>query len=182
MDSKAQNAALASEEYADIKTSAILFRDFSKVEDMIAEIHTSIECQNKENACKKTAKCLNFLKSRRSIYKKSTYNRLEQKLLDLRKQAFQLPSSKLWRLQSYASKVQKRIKKEQFKTSVLDIINKLEQVKLLYDEGDYRACEDTLDVCNTMLVLLDVNNADTQLLKTQLDKWTAFLQVQEDNN
>ena len=59
----------------------------------------------------------------------------------------------------------------EYKATVLQLINKLEAIKKAYDEGDYDSCENLIDVGQSILASLNVDDKNTRLIQSQLNKW-----------
>ena len=74
-----------------------------------------------------------------------------------------------------SKETQNTISEAEYKATILSLINKLEAIKKAYDEGDYDACEDYLDVGQSILASLNIDDKNTSLIKTQFDKWSDIL-------
>ena len=59
----------------------------------------------------------------------------------------------------------------EYKATILQLINKLEAIKKAYDEGDYDSCENLIDVGQSILASLNVDDKNTRLIQSQLNKW-----------
>jgi hypothetical protein len=60
----------------------------------------------------------------------------------------------------------------EYKATILQLINKLEAIKKAYDEGDYDSCENLIDVGQSILASLNVDDKNTRLIQSQLNKWS----------
>jgi hypothetical protein len=66
---------------------------------------------------------------------------------------------------------------EEYKATILSLINKLEAIKKAYDEGDYETCENHIDIGLSILASLNIDDKNTQFIKTQFDKWSDALSL-----
>ncbi|MDH6344223.1 hypothetical protein M2480_003169 [Parabacteroides sp. PFB2-12] len=61
--------------------------------------------------------------------------------------------------------------KQEYKSTILSLIERLENMQKSFDEGDYDACETMLEISYFMLDELQVNDSNTAIIKNQLDRW-----------
>jgi len=66
---------------------------------------------------------------------------------------------------------------EEYKATILSLINKLEAIKKAYDEGDYETCENHIDIGLSILASLNIDDKNTQFIKSQFDKWSDALSL-----
>ena len=66
---------------------------------------------------------------------------------------------------------------EEYKATILSLINKLEAIKKAYDEGDYETCENHIDIGLSILASLNIDDKNTQFIKSQFDKWSDALSI-----
>ena len=66
--------------------------------------------------------------------------------------------------------------KQEYKTTILSLIDKIEMIQKSYNEGDYDTCETALEIAYYMLDELQVSDENTQLIKQQLEKWTERIE------
>ena len=63
----------------------------------------------------------------------------------------------------------------EYKETILLLINKLEAIKKAFDEGDYDLCENLIDIGQSILASLNIDNNDTQLILSEFNKWERIL-------
>lgn len=68
----------------------------------------------------------------------------------------------------------------EYRTTMLSIIERLENIQANYDDGDYEACETELKICFYMLDELGFSDNNTELIKQSLKKWSERLSFKED--
>lgn len=66
---------------------------------------------------------------------------------------------------------------EEYKATILSLINKLEAIKKAYDEGDYETCENHIDIGLSILASLNIDDKNTLFIKSQFDKWSDALSL-----
>ena len=63
-------------------------------------------------------------------------------------------------------------KKEQnYKKTLLDLIEQLKKIEDLYNNGNYIECRNLIDLCVITLDNLDVSDDNTKLLRKHFDMW-----------
>ena len=64
------------------------------------------------------------------------------------------------------------LKKEQdYKQTLLDLIEQLKKIEDLYNNGNYLDCRNLIDLCVITLDNLDVVDDNTKLLRKHFDMW-----------
>ncbi len=58
-----------------------------------------------------------------------------------------------------------------YKSKVLEIINILEEIKRLYDDGDFDTCETKIDIADFILSEICTEDDNTRTLKLLINKW-----------
>ena len=175
MDDDDQKKAKESKEYKDLLCAL----DRVKLDRLMEDIPIEIRCENGKSALKKTNVCLNILWSNKNNIKKSTYKRLENELINSQKEAKQI-CNKQKLLQSihncYRKNLYRRTKTQEYRSTILELIHNIEQIEDYYSHGDLDRCEDLIDISNTILELLNVQNEDTRQIRLHLKKWQSQLQ------
>jgi hypothetical protein len=69
------------------------------------------------------------------------------------------------------------INEAEYKVTILSLINKLEDIKKAYEEGDYETCENHIDIGLSILASLNIDDKNTRLIKSQFDKWSDALSL-----
>jgi hypothetical protein len=69
------------------------------------------------------------------------------------------------------------INEAEYKVTILSLINKLEDIKKAYEEGDYETCENHIDIGLSILASLNIDDENTRLIKSQFDKWSDALSL-----
>ena len=69
------------------------------------------------------------------------------------------------------------INEAEYKVTILSLINKLEDIKKAYEEGDYETCENHIDIGLSILASLNIDDKNTRLIKSQFDKWSDSLSL-----
>ena len=73
--------------------------------------------------------------------------------------------------------VRKNVGKEAYKSTVLLLINKLEIINHAYQENDLDTCENEYEIACFILDDFGVDDDNTKLIHSQLDKWSEVLYV-----
>ena len=69
------------------------------------------------------------------------------------------------------------INDDEYRATILSLINKLEAIKKAYEDGDYDTCENYIDVGMSILASLNIDDKNTRLIKSQFDKWSDALSL-----
>lgn len=58
-----------------------------------------------------------------------------------------------------------------FNSTMVELINILEEVKTCFDEGDIDSCEIKIDVADYLFSQIDIEDANTEVIKQHLEMW-----------
>lgn len=72
-------------------------------------------------------------------------------------------------------KTQNDIKVLDYRTTILELITRVEGLSEIYAAGLYAECAEHLDVCYFILDEIGTNDENTRLIRTCLDQWRSFL-------
>ncbi len=67
------------------------------------------------------------------------------------------------------------VDQKEYKSTILSLISKLEDIQKAYDEGNVEECENLLDIGFSVLASFDVDDEKTQLLQSQFEKWAKII-------
>ncbi len=64
---------------------------------------------------------------------------------------------------------------EEYRLTLLSIIERLDNIRADFEKEDYDSCETSIEICYFILEKFGVTNDDTRLIKQNLDHWSEIL-------
>ena len=68
-----------------------------------------------------------------------------------------------------------------YKSSMVEIINLIEEIKSCFDKGDIDLCETKIDVADLLFSKIDVEDANTDLIRSYIEMWKHKIRDYEDS-
>ena len=153
----------------DICNALLNHKYLNEVKDLLNEI--DIDLENNIEAKEKLTECRRTLKQIVCPYKKELFKEIRNEIEERERKAFQLfhaPMNK--------KKENKYIVRgdEEYKQAILYLIEKLEELNKVYNDGDIDECLDILDIIAFGLDELK-GDEKTEIIKAQYNKWCDIL-------
>ena len=81
-------------------------------------------------------------------------------------------------LKKVVSEIRKQLqpdKSKEYRSTILSLISKVEEIQKAYNAGDIDKCKDLIDIGETILASFNVDDDNTKFLQSLFDKWTYTL-------
>ena len=66
-----------------------------------------------------------------------------------------------------------------YRSAILDAISILEEIKACFDNGDIDLCETKLETADFIVSELDVEDENTELVRSYIDRWKKIINETE---
>lgn len=161
-----------------------------KIDFLLAENKTLLEEKNTEGVAERIDQCRSMLVTIKRAGKKEMtrkYNALlqeQESLLSKVKAGHKIHKKKVSSVHTEQDKpnIQTQcFEKQEYKTTILSLIERIENIRKALENEDYDTCETLLEISYYMLDELNIEDDNTELIKQHLDKLTIYLKGKENS-
>lgn len=161
-----------------------------KIDFLLAENKTLLEEKNTEGVAERIDQCRSMLVTIKRAGKKEMtrkYNALlqeQESLLSKVKAGHKIHKKKVSSVHTEQDKpnIQTQcFEKQEYKTTILSLIERIENIRKALENEDYDTCETLLEISYYMLDELNIEDDNTELIKQHLDKLTIYLKGKDNS-
>lgn len=81
-------------------------------------------------------------------------------------------------LRKVVSEIKKQLQPDndkEYKSTILSLISRIEDIKKAYDDGEIDKCKNLIDVGESIIASLNVDDENAQLIQSQLERWNKII-------
>lgn len=160
-----------------------------KIETLLKENESALAKNIVQGLPEKLDKCRELLATVQGEGKKKTITKYNA-LIEKQEQKIKRKQSGYKEAKTQHVNLEKAIKvketpqrffnEQEYKSTILSLIERLENIQKSFNEGDYDTCETMLEIAYFMLDELQTNDSNTDIVKNQLNQWAERIKKNTD--